>query len=341
MPFTQPQRDYDIAWAFSNKIETAYGTALAFADIDQSNAFDTPEAFVIERERKTNAAKFGKGHEWGTTSRDVAQSLRFTRSGDLSTLVAGLFLPLSMGKVVTVGTGPYDHTITPKLLVDGLSSPSTTVWVKKTAAVRGRAAGIVCNDWSISGRNREAVQYTANFIGKGSITDEAHSSQPTFSPELILIGGDVVVNMGAPGAAVSIGERVLDWTVTYSQNVSTATAAFPGSGLFYGRMFIGARRITVTLRVFSDETADMWNLFINGTVQEVQFNCAGDASNHLNIKIPSVKWRLSDAYEDGKHVNVLTATEDDVFIGQAGATPADVPIQCVLRNQVAAYLQTP
>jgi hypothetical protein len=103
-------------------------------------------------------------------------------------------------------------------------------------------------------------------------------------------------------------------------------------------MFIGPRRLTVTLRAFSDETSDFFDLFTNGTVQEVSFNCAGDANNHLNIKIPSLKWRLSDAYESGMHLNVLTATEEDLFIAQAGATPADVPIEVVLRNTIEEYL---
>lgn len=339
--FTTPQRDYDIAWAFSHLIETAYGTPLDFADLTLANAFDQPEAFVVEQTRQTNAAKFGKGHEWATSSREVAQTLRFGRTGDLSTLIAGHFLPLALGKCVTTGADPYDHTLTPKLKADGLTAPTTTVWVLKTAGVRGLAPGLACNDWQISGANRQAVQYTANYIGKGNLIEADHTSQPTFSPELILIGGDVIINMGAPGSAIAVGERVLDWQVGYSQNLSTETAGFPGSGLFYGRMFIGARRLTARLRLFSDASADMWNLVKNGTIQEVEFNCAGDANNHLNIKLPSLKWRLTDEYVDGKHVNVLAATEEDFFIAQPSATPATVPIQIVLRDTVDGHLQTP
>jgi len=344
MAFTAPQRDYDIAEAWSNLIESAYGTPLAFTDLDQRSYFNNPEAFRITKQYETDGEKFGKGHDQATSYRDTARDLRLTRSGDLSTAIAGRLLALLNGDVATVFDDPaWDHTFTPKDPADGLSAPTTTAWLKESEGVRGRAHSLALNSLTITGSNQQAVQYTAEFIGSGEFTAGAHTSFPSLATELILRSGDVAVLTGAPASAVAFGDRLLDWSVTFNNNLKDALGYFPGSGLYRGRIFLGRRTASITLNAFADDSSDLFDLFLDGTIQELQINCAGDADNHCNIKFPSVRFNAGGEprYEDGILVRPLVASERDIFIGQAGATPSDQPWQIVVRNAVVEYLATP
>jgi hypothetical protein len=342
--FTAPQRDYDIAEAWSDLIEDGYGTVLGFDDLDQRSYFNNPEAFRITKQYETDGNKYGTGLEGATQYIDVARDLRLTRSGDLSSKIAGRLFALLAGDEAVVFDDPgYSHSFTPKAPADGLHAASTSAWLKESEGVRGRAHGLCLNSLTISGRNQQAVQYSAEFVGSGQFTSGDHTALPGLATEVILRGGDVSVLLGAIGSAAAFGDRILDWTVTFNNNLKDALGYFPGSGLYRGRMFMGRRTVSVTLNAFADDSSDLFDLFLNGTVRELQINCAGDADNFCNIDIPSLRFNSGGEprYEDGILVRPLVASERDIFIGQPSATPDDNPYLVVVSNLVPAYLQTP
>ena len=88
MAFT-PQRDFDVAWAFSHKKQTNYATQLVGGDMLLRTYFNAIELGQITSKKETDGAKFGKGHEFSTTLREVSRDLRLSRSFDLSSLMGG------------------------------------------------------------------------------------------------------------------------------------------------------------------------------------------------------------------------------------------------------------
>ena len=161
MAFT-PQRDFDVAWAFSHKKQANYATQLVGGDMLLRTYFNAIEFGKITSKKETDGQKFGKGHEFSTTVREVSRDLQLSRSFDLSSLMGGWAAFFGMGKIATSGAGPYTHTLTfadPAVAVD---VPVTTIYEEIAAGEKRLLHSMAVNSVTISGRNQETVQIRLN-----------------------------------------------------------------------------------------------------------------------------------------------------------------------------------
>ena len=78
-----------INWAFSNKRQTAYATALADDDLDQSHPFEGADIADHSPNMSDNAAQFGKGHEFATRNELLSWDLKFRRAFQATTSMLG------------------------------------------------------------------------------------------------------------------------------------------------------------------------------------------------------------------------------------------------------------
>ena len=62
----EPQRAFDVTWLFSTKKESAYGTALADADLTRRVTVARVEAGKQTKLFRSDLDRVGKGHEFST-----------------------------------------------------------------------------------------------------------------------------------------------------------------------------------------------------------------------------------------------------------------------------------
>lgn len=331
-----PQRALDMSWVFGDKIQTNYATILGAVDLTRRIAFENADFPAITKQVETDRAKFGKGHGFTTSFLEVGRDVRLARSFDCSTLSAGALLQLLFGAVSTSGLGPYDHVFTfADPLVD-INAPTTTFYIEEGSGVLRRLHSMACNDVAFSGRNLQAVKMSGNLIGSGEVTSGT-IALPAITVPTILRAGDVSALLGTQGAPTDLSERVLEWSFNISSNLREATGRYPGTGIYRGRMWYGTPTVTAEIKMFRKDNADLIDLFMSSTIQELQINMAGDANNHLNVIFPALRFfEHSTVVEDEMIVDVLSTGPDGVFL-DSGGTPNE-PIEVTLRNDVPAYL---
>ncbi len=334
-----PQRDFDVAWAFTTKKQTAYDTIRADVDLTLRTYFNALEFGAITQRKETDGAKFGKGHEFSTIVRNLSQDLRLARSFDLSSLMAGWVAAFGMGKVVTTGIGPYVHTITfSDPPTDGKDAPVTTIYEQLSDGIKRKIHSAAVNDFSMSGQNQQLVQMALNLVGSGEVTSGA-VTLPGVTAISLFNGGDTTVKVGPQGAPVDISERILDWSFNVSQNLKDDLGYHPGSGLYRARIWLGKRTVSLSLRAFLDDSSDMLDLFLANTLREVEIKNTIDANNELTVLFPGLRFtQYSTEVEDGILVHNLSTGDDGVFKDVSG-TPNE-PIQIIVKNDEATYLAT-
>lgn len=310
----EPQRSFDVTWAFSTQPESAYGTALADAALDRRVTAAAVEVGKVSKQFRSDLDRVGKGHEFGTELEELARDLRRTTSFDASSLTLAWVAAFGMGKVVTTqpnaGGNPaaYDHAITFADPSASKHAPTTTVYEELTADLKRRLVSLACNDFSLSGRSRDPVQLTANWVGSGQTSDGAIASLPALTAQSFFLGADTDVLFGPQAAPVSIKDRILDWSLTVSQNLEADLGYHPGSGKFRGRAWFGPRRVSASLTLFAKETDDLLTLFLGDTVRELQIVLTGDQigpgpeKHKAVIALPAVRITGFDDAVEGNHL---------------------------------------
>ena len=334
MPFTTPQRDWLQTWAFSLKKESAYGTILAFADLDKKVAFDESGSAQRTPNIVSDRRRLGKGSPFTTQDRIVAWDSRITRPVPLSTLTAGWILSFVLGKHVAGGVGPFTETLTFADQATGAQAPSTTIWTGDGGDLY-RLPGMSCNSCEISWRAQEEVLISSEWIGSGNRTEGDHSAEPNPIAHGIVIAGDVVVNMDAPGEVTpaDISDRILEGRIRISQNLAADLGYSPGAGAFRNRLWFGDQTVQVDLTLFDDGSGDIEDLVANRTKQELNFLFPFDANNKIAIDIPVMKWLSANKTSQGGFRAYQATTGDDGVYKDGTGTP-DEPVQVVITTSV-------
>ncbi len=342
----EPQRALDVTWAFSPRKESAYGTALADGDLTRRVVANAVELGKIAKLFRSDLDRFGKGHEFATELEELARDLRRSTSFDASSLTLAWVAAFGMGKVITTQPNPvgnptaYEHRC---IFADPLvtkHAPTTTVYEELTADLKRRLVSLACNDFAISGRAREPVQVAANWVGSGSTSDGALSPLPALTAQSFFLGADSDVLYGPQGAPVSLKDRVLDWSVSVTQNLDADLGYHPGSGKFRGRIWYGARRAAASFTVFTKQTDDIVSLFLNDTVRELQFVLDGDVigpgpeKHHAIIKLPAVRITALDDAQEGNHIVFRVEINESGVLKQG----SNEPIEITVTNTESAFL---
>ena len=311
----EPQRSFDVTWAFTTKKETAYGTALADGDLTLRVTTPQVEAARISKTFRSDQDHAGKGHEFTTELEEVNRDLRRATTFDASSLTLAWVAAFGMGKVATTQPNPggnptaYDHAITlADIATTGKHAPTTTVYEELTAGLKRRLVSLACNDFALTGRATDPVQLTANWTGSGQTTDGALSPLPSLTSQSFFLGADADILFGPPSAAVSIKDRVLEWSLRVSQNLESDLGYHPGSGKNRGRLWVGPRRVSASLTLFAQETDDLETLFLGDTVRELQIVLNGDQIGpgpeiHKAVALlPAVRVTSMEEAVEGNHL---------------------------------------
>lgn len=334
----EPQRAFDVTWLFSTKKQSAYGTALADTDLTKRVVAAAVEVGKVSKLFRSDLDRFGKGHEFATELEELARDLRRTTSFDASSLTLAWVCAFAMGKVATTQPNPvgnptaYDHKFTFADPALSKHAPTTTVYEELTADLKRRLLALACNDFSLSGRARDPAQLTATWIGSGSTADGALTPLPALTPQSFFLGADADILFGPQGAPVSLKDRVLDWSLSVSQNLEADLGYHPGSGKTRGRIWYGPRRVSASLTFLAKEADDLLTLFLNDTVRELRINLTGDVigpgpeAHRALIKLPAVRITALDDALEGHHLVYRVEINETGVLKQTGLEPLEITV---------------
>jgi hypothetical protein len=334
----EPQRAFDINWLFSPRKESAYGTALADGDLSQHVVANSVEVGKIAKFFRSDLDRFGKGHEFATELEELARDLRRSTSFDASSLTTAWVAAFCLGKVATTQPNPggnptaYDHVITFADPTTTKHAPTTTVYEEFTADLKRRLVSLACNDFSLSGRARDPVQLAANWIGSGETVDGALAPIPALAQQSFFLGADTDILLGPQGAPISLKDRILDWSVSVTQNLDSELGYHPGSGKFRGRIWFGPRRINAALTILARESDDILTLFLNDNIQELQIILTGDVIgpgpevHRALIKLPAVRITGFDDALEGNHIVYRLEINETGVLKQTGLEPLEITV---------------
>jgi hypothetical protein len=342
----EPQRAFDITWLFSPRKESAYGTALADGDLTQHVVANSVEVGKIAKLFRSDLDRFGKGHEFATELEELARDLRRATSFDASSVTTAWVAAFCMGMVSSSQPNPggnptaYDHLITFADPATTKHAPTTTVYEEFTSDLKRRLVSLACNDFSLSGRARDPVQLAANWIGSGETSDGALTPIPALTAQSFFLGADTDILLGPQGAPVSFKDRVLDWSLSVTQNLDSELGYHPGSGKFRGRIWFGPRRINVGLTLFARGSDDALTLFLNDSIQELQIILTGDQigpgpeTHRAFIKLPAVRITGFDDALEGNHIVYRLEINETGVLKQTGLEPLEITVT----NTESAFL---
>ena len=352
MPY-EPQRIHEINWAFSTKKQANYSTLVADASLDQRVAMIGTDIADLSKTTLSDAARFGKGHEFPTTRRELARDLRLSRTLDLSSLMAAWAATFAMGSVTSVQPNPagnpsaWRHTILFSAASTSRQPPVTTIYEElwTQPPVQRKLESMALDSFAISGRAREVAQLSMNLVGSGKVTTGA-VTLPALSTVSLLDMGSAVFQIGALGAPAALTERLLEFSVSVAQNLDADAGYEPGGGLFRKKIFFTTRRPTFNATVEVDvANTDLYDDWLAENLREVKFKLVGDTigpgpeTHDMEIHFPAVRLSAAQIGENsGRLVYRISAGEDDVYKG-AGGTP-DEPVQITVTNTTSSYLAT-
>ena len=353
MPF-QPQRTYDLTWAFSTKKQADYATLVANSDLTQHIAVIGSEVVELSRTSYSDAQQFGKGHEFPTLFRELTRETKFARTVDLSSLMAGWAAAFGMGNVVTSQPNAvnnptaYRHVITFFNASAGKQVPVTTIYEQVIAqsTFERKIESLAVSDFTISGKAREVAQLQINLVGSGKTTNGS-VTVPALTPVSVFDMGNLSFHLGPQGAPLDLSERLSDFTVKVTQNLDLQNAYRPGGGIYASRMWVGARRATFDATIYIDSSnTDLVDDFVNGSLLEVSFKFTGDTilagqpeTHDCEIKFPAVRiTAIPIAAQTDMLAYKISAGETDVY-KDAGGTPNE-PLQITVTTTVPSYLAT-
>ena len=343
----EPQRAFDVTWLFSPKKESAYGTPLADADLTKRVVAATVEVGKISKLFRSDLDRVGKGHEFATELEEITRDLRRSTTFDASSLTLAWVCAFALGKVTTTQPNPagnptaYDHKFTFADPALSKQAPTTTVYEELTADLKRRLLSLACNDFSLSGRARDPVQLNASWVGSGSTSDGALAGAlPALTAQSFLLGRDADILFGPQGAPLSLKDRVLDWSLSVTQNLEADLGYHPGSGPTRGRIWFGPRRVSASLTLFAKQTDDLLSLFLNDTIQELRFDLPGDVIgpgpelHRALIVLPAVRLTALDDATEGNHIVYR------LEIGEAGVfkQPGLEPLEITVTNTEPSFL---
>ena len=334
-----PQRDFDVRSLMTTLQQTAYATPRADGDLT-TLVFANALSLAQQPHRKyTNKAMYGKGHGLPTEVRTLIEELTLARAFDASSLMVGQAAAFTLGAVATAGTPPnLTHTITKADLSTGKDAPVTTMYESDSAGRQRKLHAVAFNDYSLSFNQTDPVQLQYNLIGSGEVTEGA-IALPAVTPVTYFDSGSTIIKLGPQGATVDISERVVDGTITVNANLNVALGRHPGGGKYLKRLWWSEWMFQLSLRVMYDATDDMFVLYRDNTIREVEIINQFDAQHEVSHLFPALvftSWERSS--EGGMAVHNLSTGDEGVLM-DAGGTPNE-PLQVTVKNNITSYLAT-
>lgn len=339
-----PVNEFEITnFVCSTKKQADYASALADVDLSKRLALLSADVSQTALGLVSDAARYGKGHEFATTDRELARDLRRALTAELSSFLFGWLAAFGLGAVTSTPLTPgqsYQHLCTFQPLSEK-QMPVTTIYEELWGGLKRKLPSMAVAEFTLSGRAREPVHAAAALIGSGRETRAALAALPAMTPVSLLLGGDVTVKCGAQGVPVSLGERVREWSVRLSEQPDAEGGYTPGSGKYRSRLLLTRRVASLALVVEVDAAnADLFDALLNRETKEVTIELEGlpiGTSNDTHggvICFPAVRFTAVEvATDNGRMVYRVEAGEEQVF-----KDGSNEPVTITVRNDVAGYL---
>jgi hypothetical protein len=349
LPGYEAQRSLEMQWAFSSKKQSDYDTKVSDGDLTMTHPVREVRPAEITKEMRSDREAVGKGHEFATSQWEVARSTALTRVVDGSSYILGWLMAFAMGKVVTTqpdavyAPNTYQHVFTffdPDVTGTAML-PTTTIVEKVTAAaaLKRYLWSMAVSSLTISGEGFEHLSASADLLGSGKTTASTLSmpAMPTLS---YLTSNKATVKLGDASEVVTT--RVRSWNVAINNDPKDARGYFPSSGIYRGRLEIGARSAIPALVLDLDATSDLLDDFLANTEVALELLCEGDTiestyKHSIKFEFPDLIYSAMPIDEaDGVYTYGVTFSEEGVLY-KTGASPAPL-LQVTVINKTASYL---
>jgi len=315
--------------------QAAYAGALADAALSHRPRIDGGAFASLAKGFFSDADMAGKGHAFATMRQETQRDSGLQMSVAVSDWMAAWIAAFVMGKVTTSGAGPYTH----KFVFEPTATqpPVTTIYCEDTSAVKYKMPDVAVSEAEFSGGDSGVIQAQFSLLGSGRHADGAIlPSVPAIATPIFLLGSDVQILIGPPGAPVATeAERIKSWRVRLSQNLSLHRG--PGSGLYASQTKVGVQRASVGFVMAAKDTDDIRGLFLANTEQELQININSGAAAQLKFRFPSIHLSAVQCGADGNDV-IYNVECDEQALLKKGANDL---VEVTVINSQATYLTLP
>lgn len=353
LPGYEAQRAMEMQWAFSSKKQSDFDTKVADGSITMTHPVREVNPAEVSKEFRSDKDTYGKGHEFATDIWQVAQDVRKTINVDGSSYMLGWLIAFALGKVVTTQPdvtncpNTYQHACTffdPDTEATA-QLPVTTIVEKVTGAanLKRYLESMALSSLTISGEGFEHLNAVAEWIGGGKVTASA-LTMPDLPTVSYLTSNFATVKLGDTEEAVTT--RVRSWSVAINNNPKEDRGYFPSSGMYRGRLEIGARTVVPSLVIDLDATSDFYDDFIANTQLALEILCEGDVAESapcttkhtLKLEFPRLKYTALPIEEsDGVFTYAVTFSEESVLYNASDTPPL---FQATVINKTVSYLTT-
>ncbi|MBI1353276.1 MAG: hypothetical protein GC160_02940 [Acidobacteria bacterium] len=320
-----PERQWLDNVVLGVKQESAYGTALDFADLLYRLSY-SGEKRAITGEYRSDRAYLGKGTNHTTVDREVRRDARWTPEFFLSTLSGGLAAGLVLGALAESGSGPYVSVFTEQDAASSEDAISTTVYTEDGAA-KGRLHGCSASQAAYRWRQGEDATVALSLIGSGEETAGAHSSLPDVTVPNTIIGANVTTEIGPQGGSYTdFTSNVFEGSVTLSQVIAEALG-YGGNGLYRTRSWFSEYRHRFDIRLLKDGSTTIRDWARNRTMLQARFTFTHNANEKIVILFPGCKLlEPRTVAEQGFNAQDVSPGDDGVFVDGNGTPDEAVEV---------------
>jgi len=346
LPGYEAQRIEAMQWAYSVKKQSDYDTVVLDADLTQSHPIREVSIGQITKELRSDRETIGKGHEYATSVREVARDTRFTRAFDGSSDILGWLFAFGCGKVQSTQQGAttaYLHKFTLfDPAVEATSQlPVTTVveQITSAAALKRALMSMAVTGITVSAEGFEHLSVSADFIGSGQAVAST-LSMPELVAASYLSSNAATITLG--DAAEDITTRIRSWSVALANNPKEGRGYFPSSGLYRGRLEVGARTVIPSLVVDLSADSDLLDDFLANTEIALDILCEGDVisgsyKHSIRFVFPDLQYQAVLIEEDEGMLTYALSFDENTVLYDSGS--ADPPVKVEVVNTVPAYLE--
>jgi hypothetical protein len=176
----------NLAWAYSNKRQSAYATASPNADIDQSHPFIGADMGEHTPNSSDNAEHFGKGHEFATRNEILSWDTMFRRQFHATTKIVGWALAFHTGSVSTTNLGgspaAYSHEFEYQdpngsgYYGSGRQQPAVSIIERVATDLVRKFPSMTVKAVELAGADNDWITLTVEMQGSGAMSELVPSS---------------------------------------------------------------------------------------------------------------------------------------------------------------------
>jgi hypothetical protein len=197
----------------SPKIQAAWGTRLADANLLTRQRFNPSTVFEKMATRRSDQMASGKGTEFATNTQITAWDTKGTLTTEADAFGLGWMLALLFGVETVTGAGPYTHAFTIPT-IDATMSP-TTLYVEETNDQKFYLLDMCASSLSLTVPERGSVTAAIDMLGTGRWTAAAFGSAlPALIAANYLLGSDVRVTASLPAVVFNGSTTLLSPNIT-------------------------------------------------------------------------------------------------------------------------------